>query len=171
MATVTARVQQGSWAQDLWADFQRAITDMALKLRVDAWSCSLELCTRTLEADGAVRLHGHAFLMKEASKMTVRNPRMLVWRSSMPNKREQLAGIRNRNSGSWSAMYYLQCAKVGLVFTAGNKQPFADYPVNGSWIFTSAQAGKLLYPAARSELVRTTQGLTRKLADLEALAS
>ena len=99
--------------------------------------------------------------------MTVRNPRMLVWRSSMPNKREQLAGIRNRNSGSWSAMYYLQCAKVGLVFSAGNKQPFVDYPVNGSWIFTLAQAGKMLYPAARSELVRTTQGLTRKLADLD----
>ena len=27
--TVTARVQQSSWAQDLWADFRRAIEDMA----------------------------------------------------------------------------------------------------------------------------------------------
>ena len=94
--TVTARVQQSSWAQDLWGGFRRAVEDMALRLRADAWSCSLELCTRTLETAGTVRLHGHAFLKKEASKMTVRTPRM----SGLAQQHAKQAGAIGRDTES-----------------------------------------------------------------------
>ena len=66
-----------------------------------------------------------------------------------------------------TAMYYLQCPKIGVIWQEGNKKPFRDYLVNGSWVFNLAQAGKIEYVTARSELVRTTQGLNRKLAYLD----
>ena len=91
----------------------------------------------------------------------------MVFKNSVPDRRAQNTGAKTRGTGSFAAMYYLQCPKIGLVASSGAKQPFIDYCVNGSWIFTLVQGLKMVYKTARIELIKTTQGLTRKLADLD----
>ncbi len=114
-----------------------------------------------------MRLHCHAYFRRDRDKVQVPTVRRFVFKGTQPDRRSFAEGAKVRAGGGWSAMYYLQCPKIGQVFSSGNKQPFEDYPVNASWIFNLVQSGKFDYQVARKELVRTTQGLTRKLQDLE----
>ena len=168
IAVKVTELQKSEWAQALWDDFLKFVQAKAGQFAFECWAASLEVCTSTLANSGVLRLHCHAFLKSEFKKTSIRHARALAWRNTLPHKSGQVAGVRIRGSGSWAGMYYLQCsAKTGSVFQSGNKEPFVDYGVNGSWIFGLAQAGKIVYGAARRELIRTTQGLQRKLADLD----
>jgi hypothetical protein len=56
---------------------------------------------------------------------------------------------------------------LGSLYFFGDKQPYVDYPVNPGWIFNLLQAGKLSPEVARREVLHRTQGLPRRLGDLE----
>ena len=66
-------------------------------------------------------------------------------------------------------MYYLQCPKIGLVHSSGNKQPFVGYSVNGDWIMTMVVQEKMTLEDARKEMIRSGRGLVRRLSDLDKL--
>jgi hypothetical protein len=161
------RVRDSDLGQKLVQEFFAFIVQLETDHHVCEWAASVELCTRTLETSGVVRLHCHAFLRKASIKFNLRFSDPFQFKSSVPDRRAQHTGCRARGTGSCAALYYLQCPKIGMVATAGSKQPFIDYSVNGSWIFTLVQSLKMGYTTARVELIKTTQGLTRKLADLD----
>jgi hypothetical protein len=161
------RVRDSDLGQKLVQEFFAFIVQLETDHHVCEWAASVELCTRTLETSGVVRLHCHAFLRKASNKFNLRCSDPFQFKSSVPDRRAQHTGGRARGTGSCAALYYLQCPKIGMVATAGSKQPFIDYSVNGSWIFTLVQSLKMGYTTARVELIKTTQGLTRKLADLD----
>lgn len=165
--TVTREMSCVPFAQDLHRDFVEFIQNLAMVHRVDAWAASTEISTETLKEGEGVRLHCHAFMKKEEDKIQARLATPFVFKGSCPDKRGQLLGMRVRTNGTWAACYYLQCPKRGCVFSAGNKTPFRDYPVNGNWIFSLVQAEKLEYKEARAELVKTGQCLSKRLSDLD----
>jgi hypothetical protein len=161
------RVRNSDAVQQLVQEFFAFVMLLVDEHHVNEWAASVEICTRTLESAGEVRLHAHAFLRKNQDKFNVRLPTMFEFKGSVPDRRAQNTGAKTRGTGSFAAMYYLQCPKIGLVASSGAKQPFIDYSVNGSWVFSLVQGLKMVYKTARIELIKTTQGLTRKLADLD----
>jgi hypothetical protein len=161
------RVQDSDAAQTLIKEFFDFVNLFVDEHHVSEWAASVEICGRTLASSGEVRLHCHAFVRKNQDKFNMRVPTSMVFKNSVPDRRAQNTGAKTRGTGSFAAMYYLQCPKIGMVASSGSKQPFIDYSVNGSWIFSLVQGLKMGYKTARNELIKTTQGLTRKLADLD----
>jgi hypothetical protein len=149
------------------AEFFAFVQMLVQHHHVMEWAASVELCTTTLSCTGVVRLHCHVFMRKHKGKFNARHAGHFCFKDSTPDKRCSTTGGKHRNNGSYAAMYYLQCPKHGMVATSGSHQPFVDYGVNGSWIFSLVQGLKMKYLVARTELIKTTQGLTRKLADID----
>ena len=164
---VVMHLQGLAWIVALWKVFLRFFLHLMELLHVDSWAASMELCTGSLENSSETRIHTHGYLKKENAKMQPRSWDIFKFRGSKPFPSSTVGGARVRQCGSNAAMYYLQCPKIGVIWQEGSKKPFRDYLVNGSWVFNLAQAGKIEYVNARSELVKTTQGLNRKLADLD----
>ena len=161
------RVRASDAAQTLIQEFFDFVNLFVVEHHVSEWAASVEICSRTLESSGEVRLHCHAFVRKNHAKFDVRDPTLFSFKDSVPDRRAQQSHGKQRGTGSYAAMYYMQCPKVGIVASTGSKQPFIDYCVNGNWIFNLVQGLKMSYSMARIELVKTTHGLTRKLADLD----
>jgi hypothetical protein len=161
------QIAESSAGKQLIAEFLAFVSQLVQYHHVCEWAASVEICTTTLNSSGVVRLHCHLFMRKTQSKFNMTTSDNVRFKDSTPDKRAQTGGCKVRGNGSYAAMYYLQCPKQGSVATAGSKQPFCDYGVNGSWIFTLVQSLKMVYLVARQELVKSTQGLTRKLLDLD----
>ena len=161
------RVRDSDAAQTLIKEFFDFVNLLVVQHHVSEWAASVEICSRTLESSGEVRLHCHAFVRKNHDKFCVRIPTLFTFKNSVPDRRAQHSAAKQRGTGSYAAMYYLQCPKVGIVASTGSKQPFVDYCVNGSWIFNLVQGLKMRYSMARIELIKTTHGLKRTLADLD----
>ena len=64
-------------------------------------------------------------------------------------------------------MYYLQSPKRGSVFSAGSVEPFHSYLVSGEWVMNLVQAGKMDFPIARAELIKTAKNLPRLLQNFD----
>ena len=111
-------------------DFLAFVPDLCEQLHADAWACSLELCTKTYD-EGQIRVHAHAFFLKESGRMTLRREWVLLFRSTRPFMKGDLLQFRRRSSSSWSGAYYLQAPKIGVLWQMGSKQPFREYPVTG----------------------------------------
>jgi hypothetical protein len=152
--------------QELWEEYLSWMTSLAADTGATGWACSLELCTKSLKQKLPCRIHAHAF-MKRDQILAVSSVKRLVFKGSTPYRSEEALGNRVRARGSWCGCYYLQVSKIGSLYVYGNKQPYVDYPVNPGWIFNLLQAGKVTGEIARQEALRTTQGLPRRLADLE----
>ena len=166
MKVICERVKQSESAQNLRRDFKAFLVDIVNKFSVDVWMFSIEVCLKTLQSSGVVRLHAHAFL-KKSTQIHIRSAATVAFKYSVPNRQQQVHGQRVVKQGSWCGAYYVQCPKVGGIFQDGNRSPYENHGVNGSWIFNLAQSGKMEYGVARTELIRTAQGLPRKLADLD----
>jgi hypothetical protein len=148
ISSLCKKVGDSAWGQKLVHKFFVFINQLAAYHHVCEWAASVEICTRTLDTGGLVRLHCHGFLRKHHNKFNDRQPERYLFESSVPDKRAHHAGCKPRGCGSNAALYYLQCPKLGMVATTGSKQPFVDYAVNGSWIFNLVQSLKMCYTMA-----------------------
>ena len=161
------RIREHPSVVALWVDFLSWMNVLANDTGAGAWACALEVCTRALKEEGRCRIHAHAFLKRDRH-LAVTSLRRFAFRGCMPHcggSGEQAGKMHAR--GSWCGCYYLQVAKIGTLYSQGNKQPYVDYPVNPSWIFNLLQGGKVSNEVARREVLRSPAGITRRLADLE----
>jgi hypothetical protein len=167
ISTLCKTVGDSAWGQRLVLKFFVFIYQLDAHHHVCDWCASDEMCTRTIGTSAQTRMHCHGFRRKHHNQFNNRHPEKYLFESSVPDKRVHHAGGKSRNCGSNAALYYLQCRTIGMIATTGSKQPFVDYAVNGSWIFDMVQSLKKGYTMACCELMGTTQGLSRKLADLD----
>lgn len=150
-----------------WERFQKHSAKLEVFLQCEEVGLSFEVCTRTLQEAGKVRVHAHGFYKKNG-KMYLASKTPAVFEGSVPNKSCSFMGTQtNRGSGGFAGLYYVLAPKLGSVFTACEQQPYRDFPVSPEWIFNLVQAEKMEYTEARRELVRCGKGLVRRLGDLE----
>ena len=80
-----------------------------------------------------------------------------------------LNGTRKSSAKSWAGYFYCSAGKIGQVFVDANREPFRDFPVQGQWVMSLFQAGKIDAGTARALVYRVAHGVTRLLADLDAV--
>ena len=152
----------------LWQEFRAFVARHSNNFPGLEWAASLELCTGSWASESVVRIHLHLYLKSE-SRIWSPNSEQFQFRESVPQKSFGSPSDRRRLARSYQGLYYLQCPKIGLVFSAGNKEPFVGYPVNGDWIMQLLVQEKLTALDARKEMIRSGKGLIRRLADLDKL--
>ena len=151
----------------LWADIVTYTQWLCGLVGAQQWACSVELCSKTYEG-GELRVHCHVFLKKDNGRMTVTDHHIWKFRESRPYVTGDETGFRFRGgSNAWAAAYYVQAPKIGVLYQAGSKRPFESYPVSQKWIFQLVQMEKITYKEARSELIKTGEGLCKILPDLD----
>ena len=154
---------------ELWAEFKKTVECWKDAFFLNSVAFCMELCKCTLESEGIIRVHFHAFLRCNNSKIRIEKACQLAFKGSEPFKSDNLMGnVRSaRQAGTNAGMYYLQAPKIGSIFTSGTIMPFKDYLVSGEWIMNLVQAGKLNFHTARDEIVRSAKNLPRLLASLD----
>ena len=166
---VVERCRKNDYLREAWTSFQMFWTEGASVWGWSEYALAFEICTHTLETSRVVRVHAHASIRSPVKKK-VRSPDTYAWRGSRPHLAHQLNVGRQRASGDNQSMYYLQCPKLGSVFSSGSVEPFQSYLVSGEWVFNLVQAGKMEIECARSEIVKTAKNLPRLLGNLDKLA-
>ena len=152
---------------EVWEDLKQIVDKWQLEFFIPNAAYSLELCTATLKEERFIRVHAHVFLRcMPPGRIRVNSQMSLLFRGAAPRKAEG-AYLRHRGGGNNAGLYYLQCPKVGMIFSGGSQSPFRDYSVSGEWIMNLIQAGKMCYDMARSELVRSAKNLPRLLQSLD----
>ena len=152
--------------QALWEEFQKYVIALSARLPADVWAASLELCTETWAEQRVVRVHAHAYFKSFGGKIKLHSLRSVSFRASAPHKGSCSMGS-HRNTGSFAGAYYLLCPKTGVLWSDSNRKPFVDFPVQARWVLQMTVAGKMPQAAARAEVVRTGDCLTRRLPDFD----
>jgi len=135
------------------------------KVVYDAWAA--EVCGRSWLEAGQVRVHLHLALCLRAGSrepVNMENERVM---DTLPFLTTPALGQGARARNASAALYYVQAPKVGVVRQGGSHEPHVDYSVMPAWIYRLLGSGKLLFSAARAEMVRSPQGLPRHLESLE----
>ena len=110
-------------------------------------------------------MHGHLYLKKATGNMRCRSDSALTFQGVKPHHSAWLEGARL--SKGWAGAYYVTAPKQGTLYTSGNLERNADFPVNPQWIFGMLESGKLTYQSARSELIRCAKAVDRNLRDID----
>ena len=161
-------LRQHEGVLQLWAAFKKRVEGWKDAFFLSSVAFCMELCTHTLESEGIIRVHFHAFF-RNNSRIRIHRGRDVAFRGCEPFKSDKvMGGTRSiRGPGTNAGMYYLQAPKIGAIFTSGTVLPFKDYLVSGEWIMNLVQAGKMNFHTAREEMVRTAKNLPRLLQSLD----
>ena len=165
---VCEQLRQHEGVLQLWAEFKKKVECWKDEFFLSSVAFCMELCTHTLESEGIIRVHFHAFF-RSNSRIKIERGRAVSFKKSEPFKSGNvMGGSRSaRGSGTNAGMYYLQAPKIGSIFTSGTIIPFKDYLVSGEWIMNLVQAGKMDFHTAREEIVCSAKNLPRLLASLD----
>ena len=166
---VVEQCRKNDYLREAWTSFQVFWTQTAAQWGWSEYALAFEICTHSLETSRTVRVHAHASIRSPVKKK-VCSPDTYAWRGSRPHLANHLSTGRQRASGDNQSMYYLQCPKLGSVFSSGSVEPFQTYLVSGEWVFNLVQAGKMEIEAARSEIIKSAKNLPRLLGNLDKLA-
>ena len=119
-------------AKVLWSECQAYCQGLHESLRAPIWSLCLELCKRTWETRGVLRLHLHIFLASP-EKLRTRREEVLEFRGTLP-VRSGITGSSHLSGKSRcrindSGDFYVQCPKVGQLWSQGCRAMFEDFQV------------------------------------------
>jgi hypothetical protein len=163
---ITRYVRELSCVTEICSRFQLHATALANLLHVSSWACGVEICFRTWEKEGQLRLHGHLFLKSDRSAMRCEDQTALSFMSVLPHMRDSLWGKATARS-TWAGAYYTLAPKIGAIHRGGPLERFHDFPVNPEWVFNMIEGSKISYEAARSELISCGKACSRRLNDLD----
>lgn len=134
-------------------------------------SCSLELCTQTLEDERLIRLHAHMMLQHQYGQtISCKTSAPFLFRGCIPNKSiASLGHAIGTNSCHKASVghYYLLMPKIGKVWCWGSLAPFKDFRVNPDHVMAFVQSGKMTIEDAMSELLKTYKDAEKHIGTLE----
>ena len=162
---VEAMLRQMDEVEILWQKFVKFTKWIVGEVDAEYWACSLELCLKTLEHQGEIRVHCHLFLRRD-KRMEFVHKEMLQFQTSNPYLRERIYGKHLRKN-CFSGMYYLLCPKLGCIYQMGSHERFHEFPVNPDWIFNALEESKMEFEVARDESMRIARGCKRRSEDLD----
>ena len=152
-------------AQELWVEVQKtvqAIQNSQCGL-VLAWA--MEVCPRTLECKGEVRVHIHIGVFCARGNLA-RNPLTWLFMGQPPSDFSRDVGQDVRGRRSMASISYLALPKVCTVFAGCSQQLFTDLPVPALSVFNGVQARKILTDTAHELLCRVPKQIDRNLDQL-----
>ena len=130
---------------------------------------SFELCTQTLADTLVVRVHAHAFLLREEARILIGSSEKTLFRGGCAVKsKAEGASVILRGNGVWCGCYYLLAPKIGSIYTSGSVRPYLDYAVKPEWIMNMVQAEKMTFAAAMQQMSRCGKSFSRYMQDLQA---
>ena len=148
--------------------FVASVTEQELGLD---WATAVEVCTQTLVQEGVARVHFHLLLRHHDSAVWLPGPQAMVFEGVRPHVAAApiLHGSKVTSARTWAGYFYCSVSKIGQVFVDANRVAFRDYPVQGQWVMSLFQAGKIAASTARALVYKVAHGVTRLLADLDAV--
>ena len=164
---VVHQCQNSKRLLEIWKDFEKFWAKIVEKYHFAHFAIAFELCTKTLEESRAVRVHAHV-AARAFQRVSIEYADLLKWQGGVPHISRGFSASRQRQAGSNSCFYYLQCPKIGVIYQAANVRPFDDYLVSGEWVFNLLQQQKMTISDARQQCVRSAKNLQRVLPNLEA---
>ena len=152
MNELTAALQNSKFCQQLWQKARLEATQISVRLEADDHAVCLEVCPRTLEESGAVRVHIHLALVRFTAPLDLsgKNADML----GSPPILAHGTSTRKGKSAAHSALYYAVVPKLGQLWSHSSSQPYKDFPVNAEWTWNLLQGDKLSPAAARDEFLK-----------------
>lgn len=163
---VTSRV---GWARAKYDRFRAFVMAVVDKYERVDWAIAAEICTQTLQQEGRAVFHLHLLLRHVDSQIWLPGPEAMQFEGCRPNvtAAPNLGGQRGASSRTWAGYFYCTVPKIGQVFVHANKTPFRDFPVQGQWVMSLLQAGKIEASVARELVYKVAHGVSRLLADLD----
>ena len=123
------------------------------RFKVNGIAFCLEVCSKTWQTQGQLKLHFHAWVMQRHTKSRLTLKEFNVDRSGQPFA-QALGGRSNRGMSAWSGCYYVCALKIGQVFKFTNKEPHVDFAVKPDWVIRLYASDKMLIDHARDDLIR-----------------
>jgi hypothetical protein len=163
---ITEYVDELSCVDEICHRFQLHSKALADRCHVSSWACGVEICFRTWEEKGQLRLHGHLFMRGDRSRVRCEDQEALSFMSVLPHLRDTLWG-KATSRCCWAGAYYTLAPKIGAIHRGGPLKPNHDFPVNPDWIFGMIEGSKMSYRSARSELIACGKSCARRLNDLD----
>ena len=65
LEALVSQLRASSEALSNFDALRNRVAEITYIVKADQWACSLELCTRTWIHENVVRIHGHAFFLRE----------------------------------------------------------------------------------------------------------
>ena len=152
----------------VWQGVQHRLTAWAERMHLDSYAACMEVCVRSLEEQGRVRAHVHAFVQRhtqlrkaELAPMTIGGSRAHRAAGGLHSRARGRALQSSYNSG----MYYVQAPKVGQLWQTGNKRPYRDYVVTAELVTALWQADKMTDADAMREYVYIKKDVERNVSN------
>ena len=165
---IVAALQQDAVVECLWVAFKEHCERLSDLLGAAHHAFSLELCMRSWEEEGVLRVHGHLYLSSGSDKMKLARGSLAAFKDSVPNKSHKVAALNNRACSGFAGCYYLLAPKIGLIRNHSNCAAYRDFGVSPEWITNMVQAEKMEFADARVEMTRCGKGYQRRMAELKA---
>ena len=152
-------------ALELWEEVRKTVAALNghQKGLITAWA--LEVCPRTLESTGELRVHVHVAAYSTRGRLSV-NPMSLLFMDQTCSDFSREAGGGQRARRMTSGIAYLALPKVCTVFAGCSQQLFTDFPISAQCVFNGVQAGKILVQTAHELLCRIPRSIDRNLEQL-----
>ena len=153
----------------VWKEFQVFLKKLAEEHFVRFYALSFEICTKTFVDSKQVRVHAHAFLLREDARIQIHKKERVVFKGGAAVK-SQSTGANSvlRGSGVWCGCYYLLSPKIGSILRSGSVRPYLDFAVKPEWILNMVQAEKMSFKSAMQQMSMCGKGYTRYMQDLTA---
>ena len=169
MDAAIAAAKSLEWVDGLRRKLRNVIADVVKDhLNLD-WASAMEICSRTLQQNGIAQLHFHVLLRHSEVALWMPSPDRMKLGNVRPHisATPTLGQVRAASPRSWAGYFYCSVQKYGQVAVETNREAFRDYPVQGQWVMSLFQAGKISAAQARQLIYRVAHGVTRLLADLD----
>ena len=171
IAELCLRVRDESRAQSFWRKRMRSVIALKDNLSCSHLSLCVELCPRTWQEQGVIRLHLHVALQAgRRAGLVLDSLADLEIDDSIPHysaQRSSSGQTRKVVSSAGACHYYCQIPKIGQVFMHCTTHAFHDFPVNPEWVTNFLQSEKITELVAREQYVRCGKNLAHHLSNLE----
>ena len=170
IAALVAALQQTASVKTLVQECTKFVGTLTAQKKVQRFAWALEVCPRTYEAEGKVRIHMHLALIRHPA---LRNAiSSFAFGACIPCANRCVPTQRDKKaSGPASVMFYCQVDKIGQLHSAGSHSPFHDYHINPEWITNLLQANKITESTARRLYVQGCKNVVHHLQNLDRIVA
>ena len=152
-------------SEQLWEDVGRIVSALRAQHRHMFVAWALEVCPRTLEATGELRVHVHVACVSQRGRLGF-NPLSVLYRGCPPSDAAADIGQGGRGRLALAGIAYLALPKVCTVFAGCAAALFTGLPVSAQCVFNGVQARKILLQTAHELMCRIPKQIDRNLDQL-----
>lgn len=149
------------------------LLDLAVRtcntIHTSKYSFCIELCMKTWQEKGALRVHAHLWLQLKMRTLQIKDA---VIGGSTPfinwTCLSYMAGTSSRSlAASMAGSFYCCVQKLSTIVSDTTSLPWVDYPVKDTWITSLYAGGKISADVAKAGYLKTVYRAQYNIAQLE----